>query len=79
MNFFSYFTILSNVGAVVVLGALALRPALVGHEPFVILRGAVTLYMAITGIVYTCCSRCSAPADAQSDSTPSTMRTMRSQ
>ncbi|MET0459199.1 MAG: Pr6Pr family membrane protein [Ilumatobacteraceae bacterium] len=51
-NFFSYFTILSNVGAVVVLGALALRPTLVGHEPFVILRGAVTLYMAITGVVY---------------------------
>ena len=51
-NFFSYFTILSNVGAIVVLGALALRPALVGREPFVVLRGAVTLYMAITGIVY---------------------------
>ena len=49
INFISYFTILSNVGAVIVLGALALRPALVGHEPFVILRGAVTLYMAITG------------------------------
>ncbi len=51
-NFLSYFTILSNIGAVVVLGSLALRPALVGSEPFVILRGAVTVYMAITGIVY---------------------------
>ena len=30
VNFFSYFTVLSNIGAVVVLGALAARPALVG-------------------------------------------------
>jgi len=52
VNFFSYFTVLSNIGAAVVLGALALRPALVGVEPFVILRGAITLYMTITGIVY---------------------------
>jgi hypothetical protein len=51
-NFLSYFTILSNIGAVVVLGSLAIRPELVTGEPFVILRGAVTLYMAITGIVY---------------------------
>lgn len=52
VNFFSYFTVLSNVGAVVLMGALALRPALVGHEPFVVYRGAITLYMTITGIVY---------------------------
>lgn len=52
VNFFSYFTILSNLGAIVVLGALAVRPALVGDERFMILRGAVTLYMVITGIVY---------------------------
>ncbi len=51
-NFFSYFTVLSNIGAMVVLGSLALRPALVDREPFVIFRGAVTVYMAITGIVY---------------------------
>lgn len=51
-NFFSYFTILSNVGAMLVLGSLAILPGLVGREPFVILRGAVTVYMTITGIVY---------------------------
>jgi len=51
-NFLSYFTILSNIGAVIVLGSLAVRPDFVDREPFVILRGAVTLYMAITGIVY---------------------------
>lgn len=51
-NFFSYFTVLSNLGAMVVLGSLAVRPELVGHEPFVIFRGAITVYMAITGIVY---------------------------
>lgn len=52
INFFSYFTILSNLGAIVVLGALALRPRLVADERFMILRGAVTVYMIITGIVY---------------------------
>jgi hypothetical protein len=52
VNFFSYFTILSNVGAIILLGALAIRPALVGVEGFVVFRGAVTLYMIITGIVY---------------------------
>ncbi len=51
-NFFSYFTVLSNIGALVVLGALALRPTVVAREPFMIFRGAVTVYMAITGIVY---------------------------
>ncbi len=52
VNFFSYFTILSNVGAMILLGALAIRPALIGVEGFVVFRGAVTLYMIITGIVY---------------------------
>ncbi len=52
MNFFSYFTVQSNIGAVIVLGALALRPALFDSESFTILRGAVTLYMTITGIIY---------------------------
>ena len=51
-NFLSYFTILSNVGALLVLGSLAVRPQLVDDEPFMIFRGAVTVYMAITGIVY---------------------------
>ena len=40
VNFFSYFTILSNLGAIIVLGTLAARPALIGREPFVVLRGA---------------------------------------
>jgi hypothetical protein len=51
-NFFSYFTILSNVGAMLVLGSLAVRPRLVDRESFEIVRGAVTVYMTITGIVY---------------------------
>jgi hypothetical protein len=52
VNFFSYFTVLSNLGAAIVLGALTVRPDLLATEPFTILRGAVTLYMIITGIVY---------------------------
>ncbi|MGI9054006.1 MAG: Pr6Pr family membrane protein [Ilumatobacteraceae bacterium] len=52
VNFFSYFTVLSNIGAVIALGALALRPPLFRDESFTVFRGAVTLYMAITGIVY---------------------------
>lgn len=52
INFFSYFTILSNLAAMVVLGALAARPVLVGHRQFALARGAVTVYMTITGIVY---------------------------
>ena len=52
VNFFSYFTVLSNIGAAVLLAALALRPHLVGDEAFTVTRGAVTLYMAVTGIVY---------------------------
>ncbi|WP_423981048.1 Pr6Pr family membrane protein [Ilumatobacter sp.] len=51
-NFFSYFTVLSNLAAMVLLGSLALRPGLVSRAPFIIFRGAVTVYMAITGIVY---------------------------
>ena len=34
------------------MAALFVRPVLVGVDPFVIFRGAVTLYMTITGIVY---------------------------
>ena len=52
VNFFSYFTILSNIGAIVLLGALAIRPPLISVERFVVFRGAVTLYMIITGLVY---------------------------
>jgi hypothetical protein len=49
-NFFSYFTVLSNVLAVVVLLCTGLvDPPGLGWQYF---RGAVTLYMVITGIVY---------------------------
>lgn len=50
VNFFSYFTILSNLLAIVVLligGALDPR-----SSRWAYLRGAATLYMVITGIVY---------------------------
>jgi hypothetical protein len=50
-NFFSYFTIQSNIIAAVVLAYLALRPkdsSLLAAR----IRGAATLYMATTGIVY---------------------------
>ncbi|MDH6575239.1 Pr6Pr family membrane protein [Kitasatospora sp. MAP5-34] len=52
VNFFSYFTILSNLAGIVVLlagGALGLlgRPGVPDG-----LRGAVVLYLAITGLVY---------------------------
>ena len=52
VDFFSYFTILSNVAALVVLGAAAVRPALLGDDRFQGVRGAATLYMTVTGIVY---------------------------
>lgn len=50
INFFFYFTILSNVLAAILMLALAIRPNLVGT--LATPRGAVTLYMTITGIVY---------------------------
>ena len=52
VNFFSYFTVLSNVSAAVVLGTLAVRPALESDHTMSIVRGAVTLYMTVTGLVY---------------------------
>lgn len=52
INFFSYFTVLSNIIAAVVLVALAVRPALLDDRRAQLGRGAATLYMAITGIVY---------------------------
>lgn len=51
-NFFSYFTVLSNCAAVAVLAILALRPSLAHAPGFVVARGAVTLYMVVTGLVY---------------------------
>ncbi len=52
-NFFSYFTIESNLFAVaiLILGASAFAHDMPRH-PLALLRGAATLYMAITGIVF---------------------------
>jgi hypothetical protein len=52
VNFFSFFTILSNIAAVVVLVALVVRPALVESDRFTAVRGGATLYMFVTGLVY---------------------------
>lgn len=54
VNFFSYFTIDSNVGAVVVfaIGAVLLLRRRDDPRWFGILRACVTAYMATTGIVY---------------------------
>jgi len=52
VSFFSYFTVLSNVGAAVVLAVLAVRPDLGTDARFVPVRGAITLYMTITFLVY---------------------------
>ena len=49
-NFFSYFTVESNILAVVVLAGGAVLTGCPRGWPY--FRGAVTLYMAITGIVY---------------------------
>ncbi len=49
-NFFSYFTVLSNISAVVILIMLVARPR---QSPgFAVWRGASTLYMAVTFLVY---------------------------
>lgn len=52
VSFFSYFTVLSNVGAAVVLAALAVRPDLSSDRRIAPVRGAITLYMSITFLVY---------------------------
>lgn len=49
-NFFAYFTILSNLLAVVLFGGQALSPDWMRSNAF--LRGALTLYMTMTGLVY---------------------------
>ena len=51
-NFFSFFTILSNTAAVVMLVLLAFRPDRAAEQGFSIYRGAVTVYMSVTGLVY---------------------------
>ena len=52
VNFFSYFTVLSNISAVVVLSLMAIKPGRSRDSGFVPFRGASTLYMAVTGLVY---------------------------
>jgi len=54
VNFFSYFTIDSNVGTVVVfaIGAVVLARRMQDPRWFGILRACVTSYMTVTGIVY---------------------------
>lgn len=49
-NLFYYFTILSNTLAVVLMAGQALKPQWMGVNGW--FRGAVTLYMVITGLVY---------------------------
>jgi hypothetical protein len=51
-NFFSYFTVLSNVIAAGVLLVLAADPTRTYSHAFGRWRGAATLYMAVTGVVY---------------------------
>ena len=50
LNFFFYFTVLSNILAAILFAGLAIRPEwMASNARF---RGAVTLYMVITGLVY---------------------------
>lgn len=51
-NFFSFFTVLSNTMAVVVLAMLAWDPEHSSSKRFSLFRGAVTVYMSVTGLVY---------------------------
>lgn len=51
VRFFSYFTILSNIAVVLATGHAALRLTGFFSRPDV--RGAVALYIGVTGIVYT--------------------------
>lgn len=51
-NFFSYFTVLSNLIAMVVLAVGSGRAGHPTTERWEMVRGAAVLYMAITGIVY---------------------------
>ncbi|MFZ0013548.1 MAG: Pr6Pr family membrane protein [Acidimicrobiia bacterium] len=52
VNFFSYFTVLSNTAAIVMLVLLAARPGRDDSVAFAVFRGAVTVYMTVTGIIY---------------------------
>jgi len=56
VNFFSFFTVLSNIAAMVVLAVGATRavvgPDSVERRPYATALAAATVYMTITGIVY---------------------------
>jgi hypothetical protein len=52
VRFFSFFTVLSNTLAVVMLSLLAITPGRDESRWFAVFRGAVTVYMSVTGIVY---------------------------
>ncbi|MGA7096439.1 MAG: Pr6Pr family membrane protein [Acidimicrobiia bacterium] len=52
VNYFSYFTVLSNLLAAVVLIALVIRPELVQSSRFAIFRGMATLWMVTTAVFY---------------------------
>src|SRR5439155_22807887 len=51
-NFFSFFTIQSNVVAAAVLVLTALTPRAERSDAFELIRGAATFYIGITGIVF---------------------------
>lgn len=50
VNFFFYFTVLSNILMIVLFAGMAIRPDWIAANGA--FRGAVTLYMVITGLVY---------------------------
>ncbi len=50
INFFFYVTVLSNILAIVLFAGMAIRPDWIASNGT--FRGAVTLYMIITGLVY---------------------------
>jgi hypothetical protein len=52
IRFFSFFTVLSNSSAVVMLTLMASRPGRDDAAGFATFRGAVTLYMTVTFLVY---------------------------
>ena len=52
LNFFSYFTILSNIGATVMLALGGVALLLGRRDRRDGVRGAVTAYMVVTGIIY---------------------------
>ena len=52
VDYVSYFTFFSNASAAAVLLSLAIRPSLVDSQTFTAIRGAVTLCMCMTALLY---------------------------